>query len=476
MKKFLCALLCAVLCLTFVGCGSGNNSGKSSGGDSGAPIGDDVYVKIVDKGLGSEWLENIASAYYEETGIKVHVSTDPDLVANMLTLMNNPGSEKEDIYFLGHTMNNFIKWIRNGAIESIDDVLSSEKYGTSATSRAVDKNIVEMGQYNGKSYLTSYVYSSWGLIYNQAYLDKIDSYGEYKKGEWPETVQGLIDLCKAVKAAGLKNNRTGRTVSPFSCGLTVDYMDWLFHGLWYELDPEGYAAYYEYNDVNGGYPTNKLDTPAALQALETIYDLIGAASETESNLVSSAQNHTESQQSFVNGDCVFTFSGSWFGTEMKQILGEVGMTDYHFGAYPVYNAGDKTALMMNLPGETFFIPTDAVNVSGAKDFLAFVLSEKGVAVSEKALQFPMVYSTNEEVEFNSFGTEIMNLAAKSNLVYRFAKTDVFRTGALELFIAGTSPFITMARNKMTKENIRHDVLQTEAVHHQGLWSEWMKRI
>ena len=58
MKKFLSALLCAVLCLTFVGCGSGNNSGKPSGGDSGAPIGDDVYVKIVDKGLGSEWLEN----------------------------------------------------------------------------------------------------------------------------------------------------------------------------------------------------------------------------------------------------------------------------------------------------------------------------------------------------------------------------------------------------------------------------------
>lgn len=480
MKKFLSALLCAVLCLTFVGCGgTGNNSDKTStGGSSGntTPVGDDVYVKIVDKGLGSEWLENIASAYYEETGVRVHVSADPDLVANMLTLMNNPGSEKEDLYFLGHTMNNFVKWIRKGAIESIDDVLSSEKYGTSAASRAVDNNIVEMGQYNGKSYLTSYVYSSWGLIYNQAYLDKIDNFGEYKKGEWPETVQGLIDLCKAVKAANLKNNRTGRTVSPFSCGLTVDYMDWLFHGLWYELDPEGYAAYYEYNDVNGGYPTNKLDTPAALQALETIYDLIGATSETESNLVSSAQNHTESQQSFVNGDCVFTFSGSWFGTEMKQILGEVGMTDYHFGAYPVYNAGDKTALMMNLPGETFFIPTDAVNVSGAKDFLAFVLSEKGVAVSEKALQFPMVYSTNEEVEFNSFGTEIMNLAAKSNLVYRFAKTDVFRTGALELFVAGTSPFISMARNKITKANIEHDVLRTEAVHHQGLWSTWMKSI
>ena len=100
MKKILCAILCAVLTLTFVACGG--NGGNTSGGD-------DVYVKVIDKGLGSKWIENIASAYYEETGIKVHVSSDPELVSNLLTLMNNPGSEKEDLYFVGHTMNNWIK-------------------------------------------------------------------------------------------------------------------------------------------------------------------------------------------------------------------------------------------------------------------------------------------------------------------------------------------------------------------------------
>ena len=160
MKKILCAMLCAVLTLTFVACG-----GKiKNGGNGNSAGGDDVYVKVIDKGLGSKWIENIASAYYEETGIKVHVSSDPELVSNLLTLMNNPGSEKEDLYFVGHTMNNWIKWIRNGAIESIDDVLSSTKYGTSAKSRVVDNQIIDMGTYNDKSYLSSYVYSSWGII------------------------------------------------------------------------------------------------------------------------------------------------------------------------------------------------------------------------------------------------------------------------------------------------------------------------
>ncbi len=485
VKKLLCVFLSVVLCFAFVACngGSDGNSGKNSGN---TPSGEAVSVKVVGKGFGKEWMENIASAYYEETGTQVYVSEDPDLTSNLLTLMNNKGSEKEDIYFVGHSVDQFIKWIRQGSIESIDDVLASDKYGPSAKSRVIDQNILGMGEYKGKTYLTSYTNSAWGLIYNQSYLDKIDSYGEYKKGEWPETVQGLIDLCKVTKAANLTNNRTKRTVAPFSCGLTVDYMDWLYHGLWYELDPEGYDAYYQYSDVNGGYPGDKLVTGAAKQALETIYDLIDpkvatddkGKSYVDNNLVASAQDHMQSQQSFVNGDCVFTFSGSWFGTEMKQILSEVGLTEYHFGAYPVYNKGDKTVVPMNLPGEMFFIPSDAINVSGAKDFLAFVLSEKGVAAAEKALQFPMVYSTSEKVEFNSFGKEIVALTEKSNLIYRFAKSDVFRTKALEIFTCEgvASPFIRMARNEVKRENLTHDILDVEKAYHVGLWSEWMKKI
>ena len=202
-----------------------------------------------------------------------------------------------------------------------------------------------MGKIGDKHYLTSYVYSSWGFVYNQNYLNRIESYGEYVKGEWPETVQGLLDLCTATNNAKIVNNRTKQTVKPFGCGFTVNYMNWLFHGLWNEIDPQGYNDYYNYNDKNGGFPTDKLVTTATVKAMETIYDLIDPKSSSDSNAVSWSQNHTESQQSFVNGDCVFAFTGSWFATEMRNILSEVGLTDYHFGAYPVYNKGDKPTLI-----------------------------------------------------------------------------------------------------------------------------------
>ncbi len=468
MKKMICAAVCGVLALSAIGC-----SGKTPNDPS--AVGDDVYVKIVDAGLGSQWLDDVASAYYEETGIRVHVSADTDLVAKILTDMNTPGSEKDDMYFVGQQMNNWIKWTRNGLIASIDDVLASDKYGTPASERVVDRTILDMGRIGENNYLTSYVYSSWGFVYNQGYLDRIDSYGEYTKGVWPETVQGLLDLCTATNNAKIVNTRTKQTVKPFSCGFTVNYMDWLFHGLWNELDPEGYADYYSYNDIGGGYPTEKLVTSATIRAMETIYDLIDPKSDSDSNAVSWSQNHTESQQSFVNGDCVFAFTGSWFGTEMKSILTEVGLTDYHFGAYPVYNKGDKPTLMMNLPGETFFIPSEAANVGGAKDFLAFVLSEKGVAAAEKRLGFPMIYNTDEKVELSTFGQEIVNVSGKANLAYVYSQNDVYRTGALELFLAEPKPFLKIAKAQSSRDAVE-GLLRNEAVHHSGLWSEYMKRI
>lgn len=252
-------------------------------------------------------------------------------------------------------------------------------------------------------------------------------------------------------------------------------MNWLFHGLWKEIDPQGYNDYYNYNDKNGGFPTDKLVTTATVKAMETIYDLIDPKSSSDSNAVSWSQNHTESQQSFVNGDCVFAFTGSWFATEMRAILSEVGLTDYHFGAYPVYNKGDKPTLMMNLPGETFVIPSEAVNVSGAKDFLTFVLSEKGVAAASKRLGFPMIYSTDQQVTLSSFGQEIVAVSQKANLAYVYSQNDVYRTGALELFLSEPKPILQIAKGASSKAAVE-SLLRQEAVHHSGLWSEYMKRI
>lgn len=450
-----------------------NNSGNNGvGGDD--PF-EDIYVTVVDAGFGSAWMEAVAAAYYEETGTVVHVTADPDLVNSVSTKMGT-SAEKDDIYFCAQAPSNWRTWIYRDYIEPLDDVLESDKYGTPAKERVADDTVLTTGVYFNKTYLTPYVYSNWGLIYNQNYLDKIDSYGEYVKGEWPETVQGLLDLCTATKNAGLVNSRTGRAVAPFACGLTVPYMEPLFYTLWYQLDPEGYQAYWSQNNKEG-YEDSLLATDAVEQAMGTIFDLIGAKSNSESNLVASAQNHLDSQNSFVNGDCVFLSCGTWFETEMQVILDQVGLTEYHYAAHPVYEAGDKKYSNVNIPGEYLFIPSDAYNKEGAKDFLAFTMSERGIAAAKKSLNQPLAFTTDINVEMSRFGQEIQTVIDNSEKVYRISNTDVGRTGALDLFAMDTDPFMMMAKYQITsKESIYESCIAAEIAKHQQRWRDWMNML
>lgn len=478
MKKLLAIFLTIILAFAMMtACQSPDD--PSTGGDNkfeGHDIGEAVYVTVVDAGLGSGWIEALAEAYFEETGITVEVASDPSLVSSVETKMGQTYSDKDDIYFVAQGNSNWLDWTNKNKIAALDDVVNSEKYGTAAADRTRDSYTFEIGKYNEATYLLPYIYSNWGLIYNKDYLDQIESYGEYEKGKWPETMQGLIDLCAATKTAGIKNPRTGKTVEPFSCGLTVNYMNYLFYSLWDELDSEGLTGHLTQNNP-AAFDSSKFNSSAVKQVFEILYDLIGAKSTTESNLCSNAENHLDAQTNFVNGNCVFTFSGVWFETEMKNTLNSVGMTSYHYGAYPVIDKANDHRLYMNLPGEFFFIPSDAENVWGAKDFLAFCMSEKGVAAAERVLNIPLSYTTNESVEYTNFGKEVKAAVENSKKLYIFSENNVYKTGALNLFKQTPNPFLKMSKYQITnKSQIQSMCIDSEITQINSIWQDYMQHI
>ena len=151
----------------------------------------------------------------------------------------------------------------------VDDILSDTTYGTAATTRVADDTLLKLGKVDEAVYAIPYIYSNWGLIYNSALLEKIDSYGEYTKGEFPKTMQGLIDLCTATKNANLKNDVTGRTVSPFSCGISVLYMDNLFYALWYQQDPASWRAFFDQNNPDA-FDRSTFDNETVREAISWV--------------------------------------------------------------------------------------------------------------------------------------------------------------------------------------------------------------
>ena len=83
----------------------------------------------------------------------VEVSADPNLVTSSETVMGAPNSEKDDIYFVAQGNSNWLDWTNKNKIASLDDVLSSDKYGTPANGRARDENITKLGKYGESVYL-----------------------------------------------------------------------------------------------------------------------------------------------------------------------------------------------------------------------------------------------------------------------------------------------------------------------------------
>ena len=468
-SKLVITILAFVMAMATIGCGDRKPRGEITVPDTNprkAELGDDVYVSVLDLGFGTDWVKAAAKAYTEKTGIRIYVAGDPDLSGTVATKMGT-NSEKEDLYFSAFTTQNMNRWTRNNLLVPIDDILSESVYGTSAASRVADPYFLELGKVGDKTYSTPYIYANWGMIYNEDLLGKIESRGEYTKGEFPKTMQGLVDLCAAVKAADLTNERTGKKVAPFSCGLGVLYMDNLFYALWYQLDPEGWHRFFDQNNA-AAFDRTTFDNDAARTAMEWVYDLMGPVSQSNNNMVGNSQNHTESQTSFVNGDCVFTFCGTWFETEMKKTLSQVGMKNYRYTAYPVISSEDATAGKLysqpNLPGESFFIPSDAQNIAGAKDFLSFLMSEEGVAVASEAISQPVCYTSDKTIQMTRFGNDIAAAVGASEKLYRFSENDVFKTGACTLFQSQTNPFSAMAACSVsgTKSEVAAKLVTREA--------------
>ncbi|MBQ9709199.1 MAG: hypothetical protein IJV67_01065 [Clostridia bacterium] len=150
--KLFALIMATAMTLTVAACGGNGKNSNQNGGDGY----DEVFVSIVDAGFGSDWLEAVAAAYYEETGTVVSVSADPDIGNSVLTKMGT-SAEKDDIYFCAQAPVLWRQWTYRGLIEPIDDVLSSNKYGTPAKDRAVDNTLLKTGTYYNKLYLTPYV-------------------------------------------------------------------------------------------------------------------------------------------------------------------------------------------------------------------------------------------------------------------------------------------------------------------------------
>lgn len=390
--KIFTALL---LSLTIFSCGAKKDSDT---GQENKKV--ELKFAAFEGGYGSEVWPEIVKAY-EEVNPNVKVTlTQSKTIEDELT-SKIKGGEYPDVVMLatgrkaGFTEN----FIKDQALEKLNDVLDRVVPGESKkVSEKVEEGFVNNGVTkpygNDDLYLMPIFYSTTGLFYNKTLFEK-------EGFTVPNTWDEFFALSEKAKAKG---------ISLFTYA-TPGYLD--------SFLPSVIASIGGYDAVNKFYNfDSSVFKDENGEKLFSILEKIFANTEKSTVSNANAQNYRKNQQLVIDGKALFMPNGFWVVDEMKDTTPEG--TEWGMMAMPSLN-GDRYAYSFF---EQIWVPASAENKEAAKDFVAFLYSDKAASIFAKhnAVQPIKSYPYDELAKDKQLFFEIYKNGAKS-IVGGFVPTE-----------------------------------------------------
>ena len=361
-KRILSVLLCATMVLTlFTGCGGGNNDGGNAGnGDTqnGGEEAKKIKVAAIETAYGSEMWKKVADAFTEETGIEVDLITDKNLEDVIGPSMQ--GGDYPDVVHLatGRDAGLTEQFIKGNLIADITDVLSMTVPGESKkVSEKIAGGFTETALTNpygdGKTYLAPMFYSPCGLFYNA---------GLFEEKGWtvPTTWDEMWALGDKAKAEGIY----------LFTYPTTGYYDAFFYALMYSV---GGADFF---NKATNYEEGIWDTAEG----QKVFDIVAKLAEYTNPITpaqANDQDFTQNQQLVLDNKALFMPNGTWIVGEMANATRAEGFK-WGMTALPAVEAGGDGYSYTWF--EQAWIPSGAKNIDAAKQFVAFLYSDKACEI------------------------------------------------------------------------------------------------
>ena len=361
MKKRLLSLLLstAMVASLLAGCGS-----ASKGEDATDAKAEDVTIKVaaIETAYGSDMWKEVCEAFTEETGIKVELTTDKNLEDKIGASMQ--GGEYPDVIHLatGREAGLTEQFIKGNMMADLTDVLSMTVPGEDKkVSDKIAGGFTETSLTNpyndGKTYLAPMFYSPCGLFYNKGLFAE-------KGWEVPTTWDEMWALGDKAKAEG---------ISLFTYP-TTGYFDAFFYALMYSVGGP------EFFNKATNYEEGIWDTEEGQKCFEIVAKLA-----TYTNPITPAQandqDFTQNQQLVLDNKALFMPNGTWIVGEMAEAPRADGF-EWGMTALPAVTAdGDAYSYTWF---EQAWVPAGAEHQEEAKQFVAFLYSDKACAAFAKA--------------------------------------------------------------------------------------------
>ncbi len=362
MKKFLALLMALVMVLSMAACGASEApaaeapAAESAEAEAPAAAAQKIQVAAIETAYGSEIWQNVTAAFTETTGIEVELITDKNLEDVISASMQ--GGDYPDVIHLatGRPAGLTEQFIKDQAIVEITDVLSMTVPGEDAVvGDKISGGFTETSLTNpyndGKTYLAPMFYSPCGLFYNAALF-------EAKGWDVPTTWDEMWAL-------GDKALEEGIYLFTYP---TAGYYDAFMYALIYSIGGADFfeaATHYEegvWESENG-------------QTLFAILDKLADYTHPTTPAQANNQDFTKNQLMVMTDDALFMPNGTWIVGEMADAQATL-TNDFAWGmtALPAVEAGGAGYSYCWF--EQAWIPAGAENVDAAKQFIAFLYSDK----------------------------------------------------------------------------------------------------
>ncbi len=338
-----------------------------------------LKVAAIETAYGAQIWQDVTAAFTELTGIKVELVTDKNLEDVIGASMK--GGDYPDVVHLATERPAALTetMIKENLLNDLTDVLSMKVPGEEKLVKdKIAGGFTESGLTNpyndGKTYLAPMFYSPCGLFYNANLFTQ-------KGWELPETWDDMWAL-------GDKAAEEGIALFAYP---TAGYFDAFFYALLFEVGGP------EFFEKATHYAEGIWDSPEAQKAFDLVAKL---ATYTEKSVPSNAnnENYLKNQQLILDNKALFMPNGTWVIDEMKDAPRAEGF-DWGFMALPALEkGGDRYSYTWF---EQVWSPAEAQNPEAAKQFIAFLYSDKAAELFAKGSAIQPIVGFADKLEGNN---------------------------------------------------------------------------
>ena len=481
IKKLLTLLLSAMMCFSVTACGNG-------GGNISEDLGDRrlLSFEFLQAGYGIEGYKAMAEAFMKENP-DVLVKLVPNYEINSTTSTKLESNNNVSDLYLVTNEHDIRRWAIKGWVEEINDIYAAEVQEGVKLEDAMSDSAKEVGTYNGKYYSVAEYVSVNGFVYNKTL---------FKRYGWtiPETTAELEALCKKIRSD------TNGKIAPFVyCGaeaggyLQFAAENWLIQ---YE-GMDNLNKFYKFDDPELFSPDNSYGKKYALENLKKFFYDNEAQYCMNKCMGKTADT---AQTEFLLGKAAMMMNGSWFETEMKEVLKEANDSgaNIELGMFKIPEMTDAAGNVMHAEGYVaqkdengkdmeyahgyigahYFIPTGAKNKDDAKEFLKFINRTDICELYTKYTNAVRPIDYNKDPSstaysgLSSFCKDILTIANTNYMYSPHTQSPLALTGVISLWAKGENWYYKMEENPVTYTP--DYCIQQDYKWVKDNWDKWLK--